>query len=124
LRLNSGTLAEDRATAGIELGAGLGATALSEHAAAVEIALSLSVAPETEASGIPDAEVWAEIPLALGLLADIEAEHEVAVEIPLSLGAQPETESPTVPDAEVWAEIPLGLGLGAGRSDEQTCELQ
>src|SRR5690606_11939896 len=85
LLLNSGTLAEHRATAGIELGAGLGATALSEHAAAAEIplglglgagalaeqevsaeiSLSLSVAPETEAPVIPDAEVWAEIPLSL-----------------------------------------------------------
>src|SRR5690606_23173102 len=120
LLLNSGTLAEHRATAGIELGAGLGATALSEHAAAAEIALSLSVAPETEASGIPDAEVWAEIPLALGLLADIEAEHEVAAEIPLSLGVQSETEAPGTPDAEVWAEVPLGLGLGAGAVADHT----
>jgi len=114
LLLNSGTQAEHRATAGIELGAGLDATALSEHAAtaeiplglglgagalaehevSAEISLSLSVAPETEAPGIPGAEVWAEIPL--------------------NLDVQPETEAPIVPDAEVWAEITLGLGLGAG----------
>src|SRR5690606_30411901 len=96
LLLDSGTPAEHRGTAGIELGAGLGATAFSEHAAtagiplglglgagalaeqevSAEISLSLSFAPETEAPGIPDAEVWVEIPLALELLADIEAEHE------------------------------------------------
>src|SRR5690606_37514347 len=140
LLLNSGTQAEHRATAGIELGAGRGATARSEHAAtaeiplglglgagalaehevAAEIPLSLSVAPETEAPVIPDAEVWAEIPLALGLLADIEAEHAVAAEIPLTLSVASETEAPGIPDAEVWAEIPLGVGLGAGAVADHT----
>src|SRR5690606_14888501 len=120
LLLDSGTQAEHRATAGIKLGAGLDATTLSDHVAtaaiplglglgagalaehevAAEIPLRLSVAPETDATGIPDAEVWAEIPLALELLAD--------------------TEAPTVPDAEVWAEIPLGLGLGAGAVADHT----
>src|SRR5690606_38535497 len=94
LLLDSGTQAEHVATAEIRLGLGLGAGALAEQEASAEISLSLSVAPETEAPGIPGAEGWAEIPLALGLLADPEA--------------------PTVPDAEGGAEIPLGLGLGAG----------
>src|SRR5690606_31777960 len=140
LLLNSGTQAEHRATAVIEVGAvrdaaarsehaataemrvglGMGAGALAEQEVSAEISWSLRVAPETEAPVIPDAEVWAEIPLALELLADIEAEHEVAAEIPLNLDVQPETESPGIPDAEVWAEIPLGLGLGAGAVADHT----
>src|SRR5690606_3171162 len=120
LLLDSGTQAEHRATAGIPLGLGLGAGALAEQEVSAEISLSLSFAPETEAPGIPDAEVWVEIPLALELLADIEAEHEVAAAIPLNLDVQPETEAPIVPDAGVWAEIPLGLGLGAGAVADHT----
>src|SRR5690606_11748899 len=133
LLLDSGTQAEHRATAGIELGAGLGATARSDHAAtagiplglglgagalaehevAAEIPLSLSVAPETEAPVIPDAEVWAEIPLALGLGAGAGSEQGGAAEMPLSRSVASQTEATGIPDAEAWGVGPVCLGPGA-----------
>lgn len=93
LLLNSGTQAEHAATAEIPLGLGLGAGALAEHKVSAEIPLSLSVAPETGAADIPDAEVWAEIPLGLGIGAGAVADHTVTTVIPLTLGVSPRADA-------------------------------